>query len=174
MALPNILLAFLWLFLNSTQGSPADEISSKLTSRVRDATSEGPSTLPGTWTYYTDRNPRAFGAVIYVKITSMINELCIGFCDQDNYSYAGSEYSQECCELLPTHTKNEELAGHFVGCGNSLRNGAVLAPGGISMLCAANSSEYFGAGNRLDIYQLGYLSATCRSIYLPMMLHGSD
>jgi len=41
-------------------------------------------------------------------------------------------------------------------CGNAISNGGVIAPGGISdcnMLCAGNSSEYCGAGNRLDVYQ---------------------
>src|ERR1700722_5692010 len=44
----------------------------------------------------------------------------------------------------------------MIDCGNSIANGGALAPGGISdcnMLCAGNSSEYCGAGNRLDVYQ---------------------
>jgi hypothetical protein len=38
----------------------------------------------------------------------------------------------------------------------------ILAPGGTSdcnMLCAGNSSEYCGAGNRLDVYKQGYLGS---------------
>ena len=47
-------------------------------------------------------------------------------------------------------------------CGNTLKNNAVIAPGGLSdcnMLCKGNSSEYCGAGNRLDVYKQGYLGS---------------
>lgn len=41
-------------------------------------------------------------------------------------------------------------------CGDAISNGGGPAPGGISdcnMLCMGNSSEFCGAGNRLDVYQ---------------------
>jgi WSC domain len=58
----------------------------------------------------------------------------------------------------PHHiTKNIYIRTNFViVCGNAISNGGGPAPGGISdcnMLCAGNSSEYCGAGNRLDVYQ---------------------
>lgn len=48
-------------------------------------------------------------------------------------------------------------------CGNTLLNGAVISPGGISdcsMTCSGNSSEFCGAGNRLDVYKQGYKGST--------------
>jgi len=52
---------------------------------------------------------------------------------------------------------------YFLVCGNAFQNTPVLAPEGISgcsMPCAANSSEYCGGGSRLDVYKLGYSTAT--------------
>ena len=44
-------------------------------------------------------------------------------------------------------------------CDTAFKNGATVAPGGLAdcnMLCNGNSSEYCGAGNRLNVYKLGY------------------
>lgn len=58
-----------------------------------------------------------------------------------------------------TFDPNAQLVLTQVDCGNAISNGAIVAPGGISecnMLCKGNSSEYCGAGNRLDVYKFGY------------------
>lgn len=51
----------------------------------------------------------------------------------------------------------------MVDCDNEFRNNAALAPEGLAgcnMPCLGNSSEYCGAGNRLDVYQFGYVGAS--------------
>lgn len=70
------------------------------------------SNLPTTWTYqgcYTDPGPRTLSGPSYVNSTAMTDETCIGFCSEQYYIYAGTEYSQECY------------------CGNSTTAGAVAA-----------------------------------------------
>ncbi|KAF4635308.1 hypothetical protein G7Y89_g2796 [Cudoniella acicularis] len=217
-----------------------------------------PSTLPGTWTYqgcYTDSPVRTLNAASYVSPTNMTDEYCIGFCNQEGYIYAGTEYSQECycdntinsistvaastdCSMSCTGNSSETCGGSsrlslfwngknpppgpstnpgalgygFYGCytegtngralpnpvsttggasaltvalciqacnaagyslagveyaqecycANSIQNAAIVAPEGVSgcnMLCEGNSTEYCGAGNRLDIYKQGYLGS---------------
>lgn len=66
-------------------------------------------------------------------------EACATFCS--GYTYFGAEYSQECY------------------CGNTIAGDAALVSGttvtttGCNMVCAANSTEYCGGGNRLNMYQ---------------------
>lgn len=60
-----------------------------------------PSVLPGTWTYqgcYTDGGPRTLSGQTYASATNMTDAYCIGFCEQNGYIYAGTEYSSECCK----------------------------------------------------------------------------
>ncbi|KAF8862211.1 glyoxal oxidase-like protein [Acephala macrosclerotiorum] len=116
----------------------------------------GPSTDPGTLGYgffgcYTEgTNGRAltqFTAVTGGQ-SAMTVALCISACKTAGYTYAGIEYADECY------------------CDNSIQNAAVVAPEGLSgcnMLCAGNSSEYCGAGNRLDIYKFDYTGVTSTS-----------
>lgn len=47
-------------------------------------------------------------------------------------------------------------------CGNAFANSPTLAPGGTSecnMLCKGNSSEFCGAGNRLNVYKQAYVGS---------------
>jgi WSC domain len=70
-----------------------------------------PSILLGTWAYqgcYTDTGARVLSGSSYVNTTGMTDESCIKYCDGLGYYYAGSEYSQECCELLPPVMINAE------------------------------------------------------------------
>jgi hypothetical protein len=58
----------------------------------------------------------------------------------------------------PHHINDNGCRGtnSVIDCGNAISNGGAPAPGGISdcnMLCTGNSSEFCGAGNRLDVYQ---------------------
>jgi hypothetical protein len=53
-----------------------------------------------------------------------------------------------------------------IDCGNSLQNAGVVALEGLTGcngLCLGNSSEYCGAGNRLDVYKLGYTGVSTTS-----------
>ncbi|OCF32159.1 hypothetical protein I316_06073 [Kwoniella heveanensis BCC8398] len=66
---------------------------------------------------------------------------CTAACQ--GYTYAGVEYGQECY------------------CGNTLNTGSVAAlAADCSMTCAGNASEYCGAGNRLNVYTIGNLTAS--------------
>ncbi|KAK3378435.1 hypothetical protein B0H63DRAFT_397603 [Podospora didyma] len=78
---------------------------------------------------------RALSGLTYAA-DAMTLESCAAFCSA--YTYFGTEYGRECY------------------CGNSLGAGSVPAPvGDCSMTCAGNPLEYCGAGNRLELYQLG-------------------
>lgn len=35
----------------------------------------------------------------YTNATGMTDEACIAYCEKAGYIYAGTEYSQECCEF---------------------------------------------------------------------------
>ncbi|KAK3341705.1 glyoxal oxidase-like protein [Lasiosphaeria hispida] len=69
---------------------------------------------------------------------------CTSACKTAGYTLAGVEYGGECF------------------CGQTITNGAVPATG-CDMLCNGNSSEYCGAGNRLDVYSSGGLLTTSAS-----------
>jgi hypothetical protein len=60
-----------------------------------------PTTLPGTWQYqgcYIDFGPRTLSGPSYTTKQAMSVESCINYCDSVGYIYAGTEWSQECCE----------------------------------------------------------------------------
>lgn len=63
---------------------------------------------------------------------------CTAACLAANFLLAGVEYGGECF------------------CGNTISNGGAPATG-CNMLCNGNSSEYCGAGNRLNVYTRGEL-----------------
>ncbi|KAG9238758.1 putative glyoxal oxidase precursor [Amylocarpus encephaloides] len=109
----------------------------------------GPSTNPGTSGYgffgcYTEGNGgRALSTGVTVPggAGKTTVALCIATCQTAGFTLAGVEYGSECY------------------CDNTIKNTAAIAPGGISdcnVLCAGNTTEYCGAGNRLDIYKQGY------------------
>ncbi|KUJ12265.1 uncharacterized protein LY89DRAFT_738058 [Mollisia scopiformis] len=116
----------------------------------------GPSTDPGTLGYgflgcYTEgTNGRALthGQTVTGGQPATTVALCIQTCKNLGYTLAGVEYADECY------------------CDNTIQNAATIAPEGISgcnMLCAGNSSEYCGAGNRLDIYKFNYTGVSSTS-----------
>ena len=41
---------------------------------------------------------RTLAAATYTNTTSMTVESCVGFCNSQNYIFAGIEYAQECCK----------------------------------------------------------------------------
>ncbi|KAI9818427.1 MAG: hypothetical protein M1827_000486 [Pycnora praestabilis] len=103
---------------------------------------QGPSVVPSVGTYeslgcYTDNvSGRALTGSAYTNATAMTVASCVSFCQNVGSNFAGVEWSQECY------------------CGNSIANGATLVADQTqcSMTCSGNSSEYCGAGNRLNIY----------------------
>ncbi|PVH75465.1 copper radical oxidase [Cadophora sp. DSE1049] len=114
----------------------------------------GPSTNPGTGGYgffgcYTEGTTGRCLLNPVAVTGGMTVGLCVQACKTAGYSMAGIEYASECW------------------CGNAISNGALVAPGGISecnMLCNGNSSEYCGAGDRLDVYKLGYEGVSSSSV----------
>ncbi|EHK19381.1 glycoside hydrolase family 55 protein [Trichoderma virens Gv29-8] len=77
--------------------------------------------------------------------TSMTVEACQTVCKGLGYVLAGLEFADECY------------------CGNSLANGATIAPDGnaqCNMNCAGNAAETCGGSNRLDIYSYGQANGT--------------
>lgn len=108
----------------------------------------GPTTGPVTvqvvsgWDYlgcYSEAtNQRALQGNFLGGATVSI-EACASFCS--GYTYFGTEYSQEC------------YCGNTIMTGSALVAGTTVAATGCNMVCAANSTEYCGGGNRLNMYQ---------------------
>lgn len=92
--------------------------------------SAGPYNYYGCYSEAT--STRALGAATYNSDQQTV-EKCAAACSP--YLYAGLEYGRECY------------------CANSFASGSVPKPDSdCSMPCAANSTEYCGAGNRLSVY----------------------
>ncbi|UJO20415.1 WSC domain-containing protein [Fulvia fulva] len=105
----------------------------------------GPVVNPGpaNWTSYgcyTDGNPRSLanGVATPGGPSNMTVALCTATCGKAGYTLAGLEYAQEC------HCDNYLAAS---------ASQAVLAD--CNMPCNGNSSEFCGAGNRLNMYASG-------------------
>ena len=82
---------------------------------------------------YNDSTPRALEDSS-TATNSMTVEYCASFCNRA--TYFGVEYARECY------------------CGAALLQGSTQQPAtDCSFTCAANSSEYCGAGNRLSLYK---------------------
>ncbi|KAL8776823.1 MAG: hypothetical protein Q9194_002912, partial [Teloschistes cf. exilis] len=121
---------------------------------ITPTTPGGPTNVPsiGAYSYlgcYTEgTNGRALtGKQNPVGGATLTNELCAAACQ--GYTYFGTEYSGECY------------------CGQTLLNGAVLAPGGddstangCSMTCNGNVTELCGGAGRLSTYKLNSTSTT--------------
>ena len=100
--------------------------------------SAGPYTRVGC---YTEGNgTRALSGTQDIDYTSQTVEKCSAFCSAEPYAVMGVEYGGECY------------------CGDRMSfalSGATLVPDTeCNMLCAGSSSEFCGAGNRLDTYEL--------------------
>ncbi|KAL2064374.1 hypothetical protein VTL71DRAFT_4868 [Oculimacula yallundae] len=79
-------------------------------------------------------------------ITTKTVASCVAACSASNYIYAGLEYGGECW------------------CGNSFTAGAVpTAISQCNMVCNGNSTEYCGAGSRLNVYQKGAAASSSTS-----------
>ncbi|KAH8801571.1 heme peroxidase [Xylogone sp. PMI_703] len=114
----------------------------KTTSSSASVTPTGPATKPtvGAYTYqgcYTEGDGvRALSGASFFDYDNMTLEKCATNCA--GYTYFGVEYSGECY------------------CGNTLATSSVPAAnqGDCSFTCPGDSSEFCGAGNRLDMYKL--------------------
>lgn len=95
---PSIVQAAFLLMVASPSWARLDSNAAALEKRAQPVI---PAVLPGTWTFqgcYTENGPRTLSGSSYVSTTNMTDEYCIGFCDQNKYTYAGTEYGQECCK----------------------------------------------------------------------------
>jgi hypothetical protein len=113
--------------------------SSRFNGNVSSIIPTGPSINPGVNGFnsigcYTEgTNARALPVGMNTADTVAA---CVNACGSSNYLYAGLEYGGQCW------------------CGNALSAGSVQAPlSDCSMICNDNSTEYCGAGNRLNVYR---------------------
>ncbi|GJE95267.1 copper radical oxidase [Phanerochaete sordida] len=113
------------------------------TPHLRRLQRRAPAALPANWTAigcYIDGNPggRTLSSATFTSTTSMTDESCISFCDQQNFVYAGTEFGQECY------------------CGNTFSNGGTnTTASDCNMPCTGDSTEICGAGNRLSVFWSG-------------------
>ncbi|PFH53643.1 copper radical oxidase [Amanita thiersii Skay4041] len=94
--------------------------------------------LPSPWAYNACWVDNAFGRIMPVGIPANQQntiQTCIGACQAQNYTLAGTEFGVECY------------------CGNTLIEGAVLAnEADCNMGCAGNTTQACGGPNRMSVY----------------------
>ncbi|KAJ4244397.1 hypothetical protein NW762_014525 [Fusarium torreyae] len=97
---------------------------------------QGVATYYGCWA--EGSTGRALASDRTADVVGMTNEKCVAFCQAGGYSYAGTEYSQECY------------------CGNDFSNGGYNTTdiSQCSMQCKGNIFSYCGAGNRLSVWKI--------------------
>ncbi|EMC92658.1 hypothetical protein BAUCODRAFT_114446 [Baudoinia panamericana UAMH 10762] len=112
---------------------------------ANEPTPQGPFVNPGPpgWTSFgcwTDGGIRSLSHSTQVEggSSNMTVDACTAACASAGYTLAGVEYADECyCDdFLSSSASNTSLTD-------------------CNMLCAANSSEFCGAGNRLNLYAAG-------------------
>ncbi|KAJ3526946.1 hypothetical protein NM208_g10945 [Fusarium decemcellulare] len=86
--------------------------------------------------YSEGANGRALSADSTADTVRMTNEMCVAFCQAGGYTFAGTEYSQECY------------------CGNSITSNNITDITQCSMQCRGNIFSYCGAGNRLSVWKI--------------------
>ncbi|KAH6874786.1 cell wall-binding protein [Thelonectria olida] len=132
---------------SSTITSSTATTATSSTSTTTSAKPTGPQISPtiGAWTFqgcWTEATGmRALNSKAYSK-DDMTLENCAAFCD--GYTYFGAEYGRECF------------------CGNQLNTGSAKADNqkDCSFTCPGDSSQYCGAGNRLQLYMKGAVVTT--------------
>lgn len=146
---------------SASVAAPSSSPIQTFSSKYRNPSSVGDSTM-GVWAYqgcYTEATSgRALSSKqIYGSASNgdMDLEMCASFCFDSDYSFFGVEYGQQCY------------------CGNSLGAGSVFAANQdeCTTKCPGNSTQYCGAGKRLNLYSLvpgsGYDPATQFSTKYP-------
>ncbi|KAI9891312.1 MAG: hypothetical protein M1814_002825 [Vezdaea aestivalis] len=111
-----------------------------------------PDPLPANWTSqgcYTDNTGgvKTLGGAVYKNNTGMTTEVCIGFCANRGFIFAGTEYSAEC------------YCGNSLGAGNK-----ATAAGDCKNGCSGNATQACGAGNRLNLYKSNQTAAAGPSV----------
>lgn len=65
-----------------------------------------PTNLPTGWSYvgcfFEVAGGRALGGAAYTDQAGMTGQTCITYCSNAGFTYAGTEYAYECCEVQPT------------------------------------------------------------------------
>lgn len=97
----------------------------------------------GTWIYqgcYSEAtNARALSQLqMPIPAANVTVQACAAACS--GYTYFGVEYSSQC------------FCSNFISSGSNLVAGSTPADTGCNMLCAANSTQYCGGPNRLNLY----------------------
>ncbi|KAI0267652.1 glycosyl hydrolase catalytic core-domain-containing protein [Gloeopeniophorella convolvens] len=95
--------------------------------------------VPAGWTSlgcFVDNGDRILIQYSYVTATSMTTEACLNTCASEGYSFAGTEWSQECY------------------CGNTYNGGTppLAPPTDCNMPCSGNSAEICGGPFRINVY----------------------
>ncbi|KAF4457032.1 hypothetical protein F53441_947 [Fusarium austroafricanum] len=98
--------------------------------------SQGMATYYGCWA--EGNTGRALSLDSTGDTIGMTNEKCVAYCQEGGYTFAGTEYSQECY------------------CGNSITNGGYNTTdiSQCSMQCRGNVLNYCGAGGRLSVWKI--------------------
>ncbi|KAF2729026.1 carbohydrate-binding WSC, partial [Polyplosphaeria fusca] len=93
------------------------------------------------WKYlgcYSDNvAARVLHKAFFASDVSMRGQICISFCDDNGYTFAGTEWSRECF------------------CGLELPSAAVSYPDDCTMECTGSDGESCGGSNRLTVYSKG-------------------
>ena len=55
---------------------------------------------------------RTLSSAAFTNATGMTIESCVGFCNDQSYVYAGTEYGQECCATIVS-TKSDPIPDVF-------------------------------------------------------------
>ncbi|KAG8669333.1 hypothetical protein FPOAC1_008725 [Fusarium poae] len=97
---------------------------------------KGMATYQGCWA--EGSSGRALSSDRTADSAGMTNEKCVAFCQAGGWTYAGTEYSQECY------------------CGNDIGNGGYDTNdiSQCSMKCKGDVFSYCGAGNRLSVWKI--------------------
>jgi hypothetical protein len=89
----------------------------------------------------------------YDDNVAMTVESCISYCTTAGFTYAGTEYSTQCCK---SSTQVYRISLTPLVCGSSLATGSGLAASGdCSMACSGNATEACGGPNRLNLFWSG-------------------
>ncbi|KAG9032682.1 hypothetical protein FRB95_001110 [Tulasnella sp. JGI-2019a] len=119
-------------------GATTTAITSVTSKTSTSAASTG-TVVGGSGTYlgcYSDAaSPRTLTGSTTTEST-MTNPSCVATCRSQGYTYAGTEYSNECF------------------CGNSLSGGTIMTDGSCNGPCAGDSSTLCGGTYRLSVYHV--------------------
>jgi hypothetical protein len=87
----------------------------------------------------------------------MTVETCQDFCTSKGFSYAGTEYSTECCALSFFVLRLAMIFNnvYLLDCGNTLPDLAAASDTDCTYTCSGNTTEICGGSDRLSVYWSG-------------------